>query len=441
MTAMTALIYTLGSFVLILVLARIKLPLSLAILSGAVAIGGLFGLGPGKIALAGLEGAIQPRTIALGIITVLLLLISETMRASGQMERMVSLAKSFFRRPAVTLAALPALIGLLPMPGGALFSAPLVAAAAGKEKDNGGLLSAINYWFRHIWETWWPLYPGVILAATLTKSSIGAFIAFQLPLGIFMLLAGFLILRRMHPSMHASSPPPNAGTKRQLASITSSIWIILLVWVVLTAAAKVLPLQELCGSNPEKAEKTADMIRRYIPLIVGLMVSLLWTMRMNRINRRGAGKIMAKRSIYAVAWLVICVMIYQKMLSTVDAAPRIAGELADLHVPPVVVVAILPFIAGMVTGLAVGFVGVSFPIVIGVVAGLPGTESARPYMVLAYACGHLGQMMSPLHLCQIVSNRFFKTNYASLYRHILPSAVVTATLAVAYFLVLRLCMG
>ena len=183
------------------------------------------------------------------------------------------------------------------------------------------------------------------------------------------------------------------------------------------------------------------MIRRYIPLIVGLMVSLLWTMRMNHINRRGAGKIMARRSIYAVAWLVICVMIYQKMLSTVDAAPRIAGELADLHVPPVMVVAILPFIAGMVTGLAVGFVGVSFPIVIGVVAALPGTESARPYMVLAYACGHLGQMMSPLHLCQIVSNRFFKTNYASLYRHILPSVFVAAMLAVAYFLILRLCMG
>ena len=76
----------------------------------------------------------QPQTIALVIIVVLLLMISETMRATGQMEKIVSLAKSFFRRPAVTMAALPALIGLLPMPGGALFSAPLVEAAAGEEK-------------------------------------------------------------------------------------------------------------------------------------------------------------------------------------------------------------------------------------------------------------------------------------------------------------------
>ena len=188
---MAALMYTLGSFLLILVLARIKVPLSLSILAGAVAIGAFFGLGPGQISLAALGGAIRPGTIALAIITMLLLAISETMRASGQMERIVSLAKAFFRRPAVTMAALPALIGLLPMPGGALFSAPLVEAAAGKEKTNSGLLSAINYWFRHIWECWWPLYPGVILAVALTKSDIGTFIAFQFPLdhvgGLFSL--------------------------------------------------------------------------------------------------------------------------------------------------------------------------------------------------------------------------------------------------------------
>ena len=43
------------------------------------------------------------------------------------------------------------------MPAGALFSAPFVAAV-----DEGGELEsshkvAINYWFRHIWEDWWPL--------------------------------------------------------------------------------------------------------------------------------------------------------------------------------------------------------------------------------------------------------------------------------------------
>jgi hypothetical protein len=142
--------YTLGSFLLILILARVKVPLALSILAGAVAIGGVFNLGPGQIALAALGGVILPGTIALAIITMLLLSISETMRAAGQMEKIVSLAKAFFRRPAVTMAALPALIGLLPMPGGALFSAPMVEAAAGKGETNGGLLSAVNYWFRHI---------------------------------------------------------------------------------------------------------------------------------------------------------------------------------------------------------------------------------------------------------------------------------------------------
>ena len=36
--------------------------------------------------------------------------------------------------------------------------------------------------------------------------------------------------------------------------------------------------------------------------------------------------------------------------------------------PLVMVVVLLPFIAGMITGLAVGFVGTSFPIVLGLIA-------------------------------------------------------------------------
>ncbi|MCD4825993.1 MAG: hypothetical protein K8S55_15495, partial [Phycisphaerae bacterium] len=70
---MTAMLYTLGAFALILILSRLKTPLAVAILAGAVAIGFAFGMGVRDIAWASLVGAVEAKTISLVVITILLL--------------------------------------------------------------------------------------------------------------------------------------------------------------------------------------------------------------------------------------------------------------------------------------------------------------------------------------------------------------------------------
>ena len=79
----------------------------------------------------------------------------------------------------------------------------MVKSAAGKAQVQGSQMSAINYWYRHIWELWWPLYPGVMLAMTLTAIPFEKFIWYQLPLGVFMALSGLVLFRKIHPDIHA----------------------------------------------------------------------------------------------------------------------------------------------------------------------------------------------------------------------------------------------
>jgi hypothetical protein len=93
------------------------------------------------------------------------------------------------------------------------------------------------------------------------------------------------------------------------------------------------------------------------------------------------------------------------MLEEVSAAKGIGDDLAALHVPLVAVVMILPAIAGAITGLAFGFVGTSFPIVLPLIATAMPEQALWPYAVLAYGFGHVGMMASPLHMCHVVSNR------------------------------------
>jgi len=130
-------------------------------------------------------------------------------------------------------------------------------------------------------------------------------------------------------------------------------------------------------------------------------------------------------------------MVYQYMLERVGAAKQIGRELAQHDVPIMLVVVVLPFIGGMVTGLAIGFVGTSFPVVLPLLAGAGGQGSIVPAAVLAFASGQLGMMLSPLHLCHVLSNRYFKTGYAPVYRHLGAAAMIQAVLIAAYFLLLR----
>ena len=428
---------TIGSFCLILVLVRCRVPLGPAVLVGGGVLGAMFGLGPVQIGGAALRGMFSPGSIGLASITVLLLGLSQTMRGAGQLAEIVKLAKSLLRRPAIAMAALPALIGLLPMPGGALFSAPMVESAAGEGLEGGGRLSAINYWFRHVWEHWWPLYPGVLLAVDHTGWPLDAFVLMQIPLGVFMFLGGLVIFRGLHPDLHVRGAKPPPGTKRRLLRNTSSIWIVPLIWGAGTAAAWMVLWAMGLSRGDVRSIAWLSAAVKYGPLILGLAISLLWTSRLNGMGIGGLRKIFARRSIYGLVLLVMSIMAFQRVLKETDAGRAMGTELQAMHVAVVVVVAMLPFISGMVTGLAIGFVGISFPIIHDMVTASKDEPMAASYMILAYACGHIGMMLTPLHVCHVVSNKYFETPFAPVYKRIIPAACITLSLGIAYFLVLR----
>ena len=115
---------------------------------------------------------------------------------------------------------------------------------------------------------------------------------------------------------------------------------------------------------------------------------------------------------------------------------HVRQELLLLHIPILIVIMLIPFISGLTTGIAVGFVGASFPVVI----TLLGTGVPLPQLlastVVAYAFGYIGMMLSPLHVCNLVTNEYFKTNLLkSIFQLTGPSAVVLVGSLCLYLLI------
>ena len=431
----SALASVLTGFALIMVLTRLKVPVWGAILAGAAAVVLLFGRGPLEMmSILGL-GCIQRRTVALIVVVVLLLALSQAMRQTGRIDRMVALMRSILRRPAVAMSAMPAMIGLIPMPGGALFSAPMVATASAGVDVAGSQLSAINFWYRHLWEYWWPLYPGVILGMEQAGRTLGVdqftFVAGLFPMSIIMALGGLWVFRGLHPDLHVHGPKPARGTKRQLAGVMMPIWLIVLIWGGCRLALWRWPLAGVDAS-------TQGFIKRYVVIIFAVVISMVWTILRGRLSAPKVRQLFMTRSVGRLALVVISAMVFMYALGVIEAGENMGSELKALGMPVVVVVAVLPFIAGMVLGVAVGFVGTSFPIVLPLAVGNSVPVS---YVMLAYAFGHMGQMLSPIHICQIVTLEYFKSSYREVYPRIVPPAILTAAGACGLFVLLKVVFG
>ena len=419
-----ALIKILVCFALVLILSRFRWPLSLALFAGALGLGFWAGLAPAVVTGAIGESVWQWQTLYLILIINLILLISRLMEKAGQLKRIVESFSRLVRDRRVVSALIPILIGVLPMPGGALFSAPLVGSATDKHRLAPEHKTIINYWFRHVWEYWWPLYPGFILVVALLNVSLWKVMLIQFPLAVFCLIAGGIFLLLPFPRL-----APEAGgerTRHARTFLKESLPILLVVVVIFLVS---LLFRLLRGVGVEVALPSG------VPVLLGLLVCLVWVIGFNHLSGGEIAAGLRDRKFISFTFLIIAVMIFQGVLARSGIVLAVKDELTAFRIPVQVIVVFLPFISGLITGIAIGFVGLSFPVILPLISGHPPL-SYLAYAALAYSFGYMGMMLSPVHLCFLVSKDYFGAGFSSSYRLLIKPVLLVMLLTVLYFLVL-----
>jgi hypothetical protein len=91
----------------------------------------------------------------------------------------------------------------------------------------------------------------------------------------------------------------------------------------------------------------------------------------------------------------------------------------------------------MVVGITIAFVGTTFPILISLVHSFGETQGILGYMMLALVSGFIGVLLSPLHLCLLLSNEYFGTPLTKVLRLVARPCAVLLACSLAYFFLLR----
>lgn len=418
------LIRVMVSLGLILALNRVLKQLSAAAAVGTVVLALWCGHTPsdmGRIAWARFSAA---DNLFLLFVVFEIIWLSLQMSRTGVMKDLVAAIRSRLSRRA-SIAVLPAIVGMLPMPGGAIFSAPLVQDCDTANELEPLLKTKVNYWFRHVWEYWWPLYPGVLLAIDLSGLQVWQFVLIQLPMTLVAVTVGYIFLLRKIPDVQADTESFEHHTGREILALALPVVVVVAVYVLVRLALPVV-----------------GEWNKYLPMILGILGAMAVHQWQRPLHRTEWTSVLLSWKTLNLAVVVAVIRIYGAFIEarlptgeTLVAAMR--DELTQWHIPMILIMMLIPFISGLSTGLAIGFVGASFPIVISLLGENPTTAELIPTVVLAFAFGYMGMILSPVHICLIVSNEHFRTRLGhSLARLVTPAIAVMAA-SLIYYLVLK----
>lgn len=425
-------------FALIVVATAQHVHLGLAAAMGGILIALWQGLDISAIWSAAFNELLNPDLILLVVLLVAIMAFSAAMKKSGAMDRFADAIAESAPSRRIALALAPLLIGTLPMPGGAIISAPLVGTINDDDSRSPETLSAINYWFRHNLELIWPLFPAFILTSALTNLSIGTLMLLNLYAPVVLFIVGLIFILpkkgtggvdSLSKQQEFEQRKPTQGHRMNTAKLYRLMRGVAPLGIVIGAYIVLDLLWELGKAQFMLSAPIKELIGRYVPILCGLFLGSLYLIKIAG-NARIFHKSVSKSTLELIA-VIIGIRIFSALMNAAGIAHAASMELARTGIPTILVIALLPFISGIVTGVGIGYVGLSMPIVLGLISssGIP----LKAGVVIASAFGYAGMMFSPLHVCMVVTVQHFKST--------LPSTIRKFALPLSIFIVVASVYG
>lgn len=386
------------SFSIIIVLVANKKNFGAAMFGGALLLGLLSGIG--DVPHVVIDTITDWEVLALVVIVVLIKVFATTLQESGQISLVIEHLKRVIP-PRGMLATIPFLFGLLPIPGGALLSAPMIDVQGKKLRVSGEGRTFINLWFRHIGFLVFPLSTALVVMSQVSEIHITRLIVHQIPVFIVaLLLGGFYIIR-----LSAKTPPEAAAQKDRSTILRETLVNIfpLVITILLTFS-----LSTVMEIN----------LAFLLSLPTGIFLSLLLY------QGKDVQRLIIKGLSPSLAVAVFSIMLFRDMAYASGVTDVVAGYLQQTAVPALIIIPLLSFIIGVLTAHNMA----AIPLLYAMLAPLIGGDV---YLVsLLYISSFMGYLISPLHLCVVVSYDYFKPRFAMLYKLMLPPAILITIFAV-----------
>lgn len=386
-------------FIFILILLRRKLNIGYVMLMASGLLVFLYMMPPQAIFSTIKNAFIDRVTIKLALALTMIKSFELILREKDVLSDMMKASKALLLKKKAVIVSMPVLIGLLPSIGGAYFSAPMVDESTKGMKMSQEEKAFINYWFRHPWEYILPLYPGILLAAAVSGMELRDLIIANTAYAFFIVITGLIFGMR---NASGAFPVAEGVSKKGLLSFIPIALVLLLVVIF------------------------------HLELHYALLLVIIALFIFYRFNARGIIRVLKHGLSMDVIVLIIGIMLFKETMEASGAVKNLSGFLTSKGIPFTPILFLLPFATGLLTGITVGFVGSTFPLIMSI-AGEPSIG----VISFAFASGFFGVLLSPVHICLVLTREYFKADMWGVYKKIIPAGSIVFLVAVVEYLILR----
>jgi len=257
----------------------------------------------------------------------------------------------------------------------------------------------VNVWFRHFWFFASPISSPTILMSRLVGVNLYIFLLTTFPLSFLLALVGyFFSIRRFKNVSKSHHPPSPSALAKGLLPILLTIFL------------------NILG----------------VPLPVAILAGISLVLALGRMGLRKSASTVWHGVHWDILSALMGVMFFRYMIIESGSMTLIFSRLRDAGVPLLLLTTAFPFLIGFTSGTTQSGIGIGVPLVLPLFSSLSLQVVAILYFSIV-----IGYMMSPLHLCFVLTNAYYKSDLTKVYRTLVPSLLVLYA-AGLFYLLLRL---
>ncbi|TKJ34447.1 MAG: hypothetical protein CEE38_18045 [Planctomycetes bacterium B3_Pla] len=336
--------------------------------------------------------------VTLTALVIMVNILGTAMTETGVSQRLVPALHGLFRSRRFALLAIPFMMGMLPTPGGIMLSAPMVRDLGdhiGVQRDRQ---AAINFLFRHQWETVWPLYPAVLFVQGMFGISAFALISHNMAIMLSGTLGGVIFLL-------LSGIPPKNKQSRSNGKFTDNVRnFVHVFWPIALVAGLFAALG--------------------VPPAIGLLLAIFIFLALHKVSLNRWPQIFKSGLELDFVLLILGALLFKLDLEAGRAVDSVVAVLFEMNVPKYLIIFFLPMLVALLTGVTMATVAITFPFLIPLIG--TGPQAKVGLETLAFSGLVCGFLITPVHLCLTLSAGYFKAPLSKIILRLLGPVVFVA---------------
>jgi len=277
------------------------------------------------------------------------------------------------------------MLGMLPMPGGALFSAPYIDGEAEKMRMGPDLKSFVNVWFRHCMFLVYPMTPTLILASRLSGVDLFHLILIQIPIFVIYLSTGYVFSIL---SIGSHDKGVRDADFHRIIPLFISVSPLILVILLMAFG---------------------------VPLALALIMGIGLVFGLKRVNYRKVFPLMRRGFNWRLVFAVFGMMLFSHMIQTSGAINVIISYIGQAETYPLLFLILFSCFAGVATAQASVALAIVFPMALQMLGNPTPVVVSILYLTIFFS-----YLVSPMHLCLVLTVEYYKARLQGVYRRLIP---------------------